>query len=195
MTQNESTQITGWGFIAAAVLFWLGWMLLPVKIEPFFKSSDFADVFAQFHLWIWMFRFHLFGVVIAAASLVALGSVITESPARILIWPGVAIAVVGLMVGACADAFYYHFGAWGALDMHGKSAEAIAAFVASLEVSTEYVTCLVRFGRVSGGFGMFSGMWPDEMECAAELHRWSRRPDRSGGHGADDGSTGRSSPL
>ena len=64
------------------------------------------------------------------------------------------MAGIGLMVGACADAFYYHFGAWGALDMNGKSAEVVAAFVASLEVSTEFITCLTRFGRVFGGFGM-----------------------------------------
>jgi len=111
MTQNESTRITGWAFVASAVLFWLGWMPLPVKIGTFFQTSDFAAVHDQFRLWIWLFRFHLFGAVMAVSALVALGAVLTDSPARILVWPGVAVAAIGLMVGACADAFYYHFGA------------------------------------------------------------------------------------
>jgi len=154
MKQDLSTQITGWAFIASALMFWLGWFLMPVRIGTFFQPGDFSAVFDQFHLWIWMFRIHLFGMVVAVVALVALGSVLTEAPARILIWPGVAVATIGLMIGAAGVAFYYHFGAWGALDMHGKSAEAVGAFVASLKIGTEYVTCLVRFGRVFGGFGL-----------------------------------------
>lgn len=173
MTQNESTRITGWAFVASAVLFWLGWMLLPVKIGTFFQTSDFAAVHDQFRLWIWLFRFHLFGAVMAVSALVALGAVLTDSPARILVWPGVAVAVIGLMVGACADAFYYHFGAWGALDMHEKPPEAVAAFVASLEVSSEYVSCLVRFGRVFGGFGM--------LVLGCGLLKWKVLPNFIGG--------------
>lgn len=154
MTQNLSTRITGWAFVAAAVMLWFGWLLLPVRIGSFFQPGDFAAVYDQFHFWIWMFRIHLFGIIVAVVALVALGSVLTESQARVLIWPGAAVAIIGLMVGATGAAFYYHFGAWGALDMNGKSTEAIQTFVGSLEVGTEYVTCLVRFGRVFGGFGM-----------------------------------------
>lgn len=122
MLRNASTRITGWGFVASGVMLWLGWVLLPVRIGTFFQAGDFAAIHEQFHLWIWMFRIHLFGVVVAAAALVALGSLLTESDARTLIWPGVAVVVSGLMIGACAEAFYYHFGAWGALDMPGNSA-------------------------------------------------------------------------
>ena len=85
MTQNSSTRITGWGFIASAIILWLGWMLLPVRIGTFFQPGDFAAVYDQFHFWIWTFRIHLFGIVAAVASLVALGSVLTESEARILV--------------------------------------------------------------------------------------------------------------
>ena len=154
MEQNLSTRITGWAFVVSALMLWFGWWLLPVRIGAFLQPADFAVVYDQFHFWIWMFRIHLFGMVIAVVALVALGSVLTEAPARILIWPGVAVATVGLMVGAAGAAFYYHFGAWGALEMHGKSAEAVSGFLASLKVGTEYVTCLVRFGRVFGGFGL-----------------------------------------
>ena len=37
--------------------------------------------------------------------------------------------------------------------MDGESPQTILAFVESLRVSTEYVTCLVRFGRVFSGLG------------------------------------------
>ncbi len=154
MEQNLSTRITGWAFIASALMFWFGWLLLPVRIGAFFQPGDFSAVYDQFHFWIWTFRIHLFGIIVAVVAMVALGSVLTHVPARILIWPGVAVATIGLMVGAAGEAFYYHFGAWGALDMHGKSAEVVSDFVASLKVGTEYVTCLVRFGRVFGGFGL-----------------------------------------
>ena len=76
-----------------------------------------------------------------------------------LIWPGVAVASAGLVVGALGSAFYYHHGVWGALETSGKSPEEIRAFVDALRVDTEYVTCLVRFGRVFGGLGLVVLCW------------------------------------
>ena len=61
------------------------------------------------------------------------------------------IAVAGLLVSALGGAFYYHHGAWGSIELAGKPPEAAQAFVDALRVDTEYVTCLVRFGRVFGG--------------------------------------------
>jgi hypothetical protein len=74
-------------------------------------------------------------------------------------WPGVGVATAGTFVAALAAAFYYHHGAWGALHTHGKSVEEIRAFVAALQVDTEYVTCLVRFGRVFSGLGLLILGW------------------------------------
>jgi hypothetical protein len=173
MNQNTATQITGWAFIGAAVLYWFGWMLLPVKIGTFFVTADFASVQEQFRFWIWMYRFYLFGIVVAVSALFALGSLLTVSEARTVAWPGIAVTVIGLMVGACADAFYYHFGAWGALYMDGKSPAEIETFVDSLLISTEYVTCLVRFGRVFGGFGL--------LVLGVGLWKWKVLPSWAGG--------------
>jgi hypothetical protein len=148
-----TTQVTGWFFIIAAVMLWLGWTLMPVHIGPFFKSTDFSRVHAHLRRWIWLFRLHLFGYVVTMMAFVALGTLVVEAPARIVVWPAVAVSGAGLIVAALAAAFYYHFGAWGALDMAGKPTDAIQRFVESLRVSTEYVTCLVRFGRVFFGLG------------------------------------------
>ena len=149
-------QVTGWLFIAGALMLWLGWVLLPVRLGTFFDARDFSRILARFRLWIWLFRLHLFGYVVAAMALIALATLLAASGARIIVWPAVAVAGAGLIVSALAAAFYYHFGAWGALDMKGKPPEAVQEFVASLKVSTEYVTCLVRFGRVFFGFGQLA---------------------------------------
>jgi hypothetical protein len=148
-----ATQVTGWLFIASAFMLWLGWTLMPVHLGPFFTMGDFSRVHSSLRRWIWLYRVHLFGYVVTVMAFVALGTLLAETLARIVVWPAVAVAGTGLIVAALAAAFYYHFGAWGAIDMQGKSPEALQGFVDSLRVSTEYVTCLVRFGRVFFGLG------------------------------------------
>ncbi len=148
-----ATDVAGWLLVSAAVMLWVGWTLLPVRIGAFFQSDDFPRVHRRLHLWIWLFRIHLFGYLMAVMGLVALTTLFFDSPMRIVLWPGVAVCVGGLFVSALAQAFYYHFGAWGAIGMNGKSEDERESFVSKLSVSTEYVTCLVRFGRVFFGLG------------------------------------------
>lgn len=148
-----ATQVTGWLFIAAAAMLWLGWTFLPVRIGDFFQRDDFGRVLVRLRVWIWLFRVHLFGYIVTIMAFVALATYVSETPARVIIWPAVAVCATGLLVSVLAQAFYYHFGAWGAIDMKGKQPQAIDGFVESLKVSTEYVTCFVRFGRVFFGFG------------------------------------------
>jgi hypothetical protein len=147
-------QISGWSFLAAALMLWLGWALLPVKLGTFFVPDDFVRIHPVLYRWIWLFRVHLFGYVVTMMALVALGSTIEGALARAVFWPAIAVAAAGLIVGALAQAFYYHFGAWGAIEMHGKDEQARQKLVDSLHVSTHYVTCLVRFGRVFFGLGL-----------------------------------------
>ena len=134
-------------------MLWLGWTLLPAKIGDFLVADDFAAVRARRRAWIWLYRVHLFGHVVSAMAFVALATLAAGTPSRIIVWPAVAVLGTGHMMAAVAAAFYYHFGAWGSLDMDGKSTETIRAFIDSLRVSTEYVTCLVRFSRVFIGVG------------------------------------------
>jgi hypothetical protein len=145
--------VTGGFFLAAAAMLWFGWMLLPAKLGDYFVPTDFAAVLRRRRLWIWVYRVHLFGHVVAVMALVALATLVAGTESRILVWPAVAVFGTGLMLAAVAAAFYYHFGAWGSVDMDGQSAEAVERFITSLRATTEYVTCLVRFSRVFIGVG------------------------------------------
>ena len=146
-------QVTGGFFIAAASMLWIGWVLLPAKIGAYLVPADFAAVGTKRRLWIWLYRLHLFGYVVALMAFIALATLMAGSAGRIIVWPAIGVVGAGLIMSALAGAFYYHFGAWGSIDMEGKDAAAIQGFVASLRVSTEYVTCVVRFGRVFLGVG------------------------------------------
>ena len=163
------TSLTGGLFLVSASMLYLGWLLLPVKIGKFFVQTDFAAVFSCRRKWIWLYRIYLFGYVAAVMAFVALASLVTEPAARIIVWPAVTVLAAGLVMTALAYAFYYHFGAWGASEMHGKSLEDVEKYIASLRVSTEYVTCWVRFGRIFIGVGQLvfavglllqAGPWP-----------------------------------
>lgn len=166
--RDFSTSVTGWLFILAALMLWFGWVLLPAHIGTFFQSEDFSAVYQHLGLWIWMYRIHIFGLLVTVMALVALGAVLGDTQARIVAWPGIAVATAGLIVSALATAFYYHHGAWGAIQMAGQSAEKLRSHVDSLRIDTEYITCLVRFGRVFFGLGL--------AVLAVALLRWKVLP-------------------
>ncbi len=147
-------RVAGGFLIAAATMTWLGWVLMPHHAGTFFAPADFAAIHDRLHVWLWLYRAHLFGLVTAVLGLVALATLDHRDATRVLVWPGVTVACVGLMVTALANAFYYHHGVWGAIELPGQPAEAAARFVDALRVDTEYVTCLVRFGRVFTGLGL-----------------------------------------
>ncbi len=149
-----AAKLVGGFFLAAALMLWGGWVLLPHRVGTFFQPGDFAGVAEHLRVWIWMFRVHIFGLVVAVMALAALAAAVADRPARLLIWPAVAVTASGFMVTALAAAFYYHFGAWGAVAMVGAGEEPLARHLASLAVPTEYITCLVRFGRVFSGLGL-----------------------------------------
>jgi hypothetical protein len=154
MHRDFTTDVAGWFFLAGALMLWAGWVLLPHRVGMFFRSDDFPAISARLHLWLWLYRVHLFGVVVSALALVALAALLANQPTvRILVWPGAAVAVAGLIVGAVGSAFYYHFGVWGALETR-KTPNAAKDLVVSLHLPTHYVTCLVRFGRVFCGLGL-----------------------------------------
>lgn len=168
MHDDGSRRTTGWFFVAGAVMLWAGSVLLPVRIGTFFENGDFAAVHEQWHLFVWIYRAHIFGLVIGIMGFAALAAMVSESAARVLLWPGAAVAALGLAVGALGEAFYYHHAAWGALELHGAAADVVAAHVGALTLDTEYVTCLVRFSRVFFGLG--------QVVLAVALFRWRLLP-------------------
>ncbi|MGH8019243.1 MAG: hypothetical protein ACREIA_13310 [Opitutaceae bacterium] len=172
MKPDFASRFAGGAFITAALMLWLGWWLLPVRIGTFFDAEVFGRINDQFHYWIWMYRIHIFGMITTVIALVAVAALVADSPARVLIWPGAVVASAGMVVSALGAAFYYHHGAWGALDLAGRAPLAALAFVETLRVDTEYVTCLVRFGRVFGGLGLAVLGWG--------LVHWSILPAWSG---------------
>lgn len=150
---GPAADVTGWLFVGAASLLWGGRVLQPVHIGPFFEPAIFGRIRARFRRWIWLYRAHLFGHVVTVMALVALATAASAPAERALVWPAVAVLGAGSITAALAAAFYYHFGAWGALDLEGKPTADAEELVDSLRVGTEYVTCLVRFGRVFFGLG------------------------------------------
>lgn len=159
MKNDFSARAAGGMFIAAGSMLLLGWWLLPVKIGTFFAAGDLGEISRQFHFWIWMYRIHIFGMITTVLAYFALIALVADSPSRVLIWPGAAVASAGMLVSALGAAFYYHHGAWGSLELANQPASAAVAFVEALRVDTEYVTCLVRFGRVFSGLGLLVAAW------------------------------------
>lgn len=117
-----TSRVTGWLFVAAAATLWLGWVLLPARMGAFFRPRDFAAIRASYRRWIWLFRLHIFGYVTTVMAAAALAVAVERGDARVLVWPGLAVLTAGSLVGALGAAFYYHMGAWGALDLDGRGA-------------------------------------------------------------------------
>lgn len=159
MKADFESRFAGGAFIAAALMLAFGWILLPVHIGTYFAPDVFPQIQGHFHFWIWMYRIYLFGLITSVIAFFAVAALVANSPSRVLVWPGAAVASAGMIVSALAAAFYYHHGAWGTLKLAGASPEAAQAFVNDLRVDTEYVTCLVRFGRVFGGLGLVVFAW------------------------------------
>jgi hypothetical protein len=159
MKRDFACRFAGGAFVAAGLMLSLGWLLLPVHIGTYLEPGVFGQIQQRFHFWIWMYRLHLFGMITTVIALFAVAGLVANSASRVLVWPGVAVASVGMVVGALGAAFYYHHGAWGSLKLAGASPEVALAFVNDLRIDTEYVTCLVRFGRVFGGLGLVVLAW------------------------------------
>ncbi|HEV3004379.1 MAG TPA: hypothetical protein VGX78_07945, partial [Pirellulales bacterium] len=64
MEKDFATNVTGCAFLAAAVMLWGGWVFLPRRLGPFFRPEDFPAIGARLHFWLWLYRIHLFGVVV-----------------------------------------------------------------------------------------------------------------------------------
>lgn len=152
--KNFGTQFTGWSFVVAAVLLWLGWMLLGYHEEEWIKPEDFSKIGEHMWWWIWMYRVHIFGWVVMSMALMSLISISSLNPYRVLILPGAGMVIAGSMTLALGTAFYYGFGAAGVGDTAGMSPEEVDVYMQGIRSTNYYATCLFRFGRIFSGLGL-----------------------------------------
>lgn len=120
-------------------------MLLPTHVSTRFEVEDFAKIYEQWYLWIWLFRGHIFGQVIAVIALVALGTQLSKSDSVVILIPGIVVLSVGLVVLSLGSAFYFGHGTVGSAALDGKSTEEIVAFIQSIDTESVYASCIVRF--------------------------------------------------
>ena len=152
--KDFETNFTGWAFIVAALLLWLGWALSPHHIGEYIVATDFEAIGESVWTWIWMYRIHIFGWVTMGIALFALVSVTARKPYRVLILPGAGMLIIGTFTLAIANAYFYNFGAWGVGETAGKTASEIQAFTDKILYTNQYVTCFIRFGRIFSGVGL-----------------------------------------
>lgn len=152
--KDFETNFTGWAFIIAAVLLWVGWAFSPHHIQEYIVASDFEAIGENVWTYIWMYRIHIFGWVTMGIALFALVSVTAKKPYRVVILPGAGMLIIGTFTLAIAHAFYYNFGAWGVGKTAGLSVVEIQQFVDDILYTNQYVTCFIRFGRVFSGVGL-----------------------------------------
>lgn len=154
MIKNFGTKFTGWAFILAALLLWMGWVLSPHQVGEYFIASDFENIGKSVWYWIWMYRIHIFGWVTMAIAVFAFVSMTGKKPFGILMLPGAGMLIVGTFTIAIAAAYYYNYGAWGVGQTMGKSPSEIQEFLDGTLFTNQYVTCFVRFGRIFSGVGL-----------------------------------------
>lgn len=154
MKKDFETKFTGWSFIFAAALLWLGWALSPHHIGEYIVATDFDKIGESVWFWIWMYRIHIFGWVTMGIALFALVSVTARNPYRVLILPGAGMTIIGTFTLAIASAYFYNYGAWGVGQTAGKSAAEIQEFMDGILYTNQYVTCFIRFGRIFSGVGL-----------------------------------------
>ncbi|OZV66825.1 hypothetical protein [Winogradskyella aurantia] len=154
LQKDFETKFTGWAFILAALLLWLGWALSPHHIGEYIVASDFEAIGENVWTWIWMYRIHIFGWVTMGIALFALVSVTARRPYRVVILPGAGMVIIGTFTLAIANAYFYNFGAWGVGETAGKTPVEIEAFMHDILFTNQYVTCFIRFGRIFSGVGL-----------------------------------------
>ena len=154
MKKDFETKFTGWAFIVAGLLLWMGWALSPHHIGEYIVASDFEAIGENVWTWIWMYRIHIFGWVTMGIALFALVATAAQKPFRVLLLPGAGMVIIGTFTLAIANAYFYNFGAWGVGQTAGKSPMEIQAFVNDILYTNQYVTCFIRFGRVFSGVGL-----------------------------------------
>lgn len=149
-------------FLILGVLLLNGGVLIrPVSLPDSFEVSSFELAHTNESLFIWSFRFSVFGMFILIMGLVALRSLLKKSKVEGIISAGILVCCFALLVAALSEAYYMHMGAWGGWKLTTLDDALKNQFIESMEVTREWVFCFTRMsymflclGLLVLGFGL-----------------------------------------
>lgn len=154
-----------------------GILVRPVSLPDSFNVSSFELAHANESLFIWSFRFSVFGMFILIMGLVALRSLLKKSRVEGIISAGILVCCFALLVAALGEAYYMHMGAWGGWKLTTIDQTLKNQFIESMDVTREWVFCFTRMsymflclGLLVLGFGLIKdGRFPNYMGMFAVL--------------------------
>jgi hypothetical protein len=119
-----------------------------------FEVMHFLTIADKHAIWILSYQIAVFGMFLRLAGLVALGTLHRQTPARTVLWPGVAICGAALLVNTLSSGYYMHMGFWGAAELKTATDAMRQAFLVNIRPVSELMICLERMGKMFLSFGL-----------------------------------------
>lgn len=136
-------------FLILGVLLLNGGVLIrPVSLPDSFAVSSFEVAHANESLFIWSYRFSVFGMFILIMGLVALRSLLKRSVVEGIISAGILVCCLAFLVAALGEAYYMHMGAWGGWKLTILDVAVQNQFIESMDVTREWVFCFTRMSHM-----------------------------------------------
>lgn len=145
--------------LMGAVMVNLGFLVRPVQLQDSFDLPAFIQAHENQTIWIWSFRFLVFGLFMEVMGLAALKSLFRQSEADTVISTGILVSTFALMVTALAEGYYMHMGAWAGWKVSTLEPSLQTPFLQTLEVTREWVVCLTRMGYMFFCMGLVGVGW------------------------------------
>lgn len=152
-------RFTGILLILGVVMVNLGNLLIPVNLQNSFIISSFLDAHSNERIWIWSFRFLVFGLFIEVMGLEALRSLFKESGANAVISSGIIVSILAWLVMAITQGYFMHMGAWAGWKISTLEPALQNSFLQTLDATHEWVVCLSRMAYMFFGLGMIAVGW------------------------------------
>jgi hypothetical protein len=153
---NGYTRFAGIALVLGGILPIIGMAIRPLLVEQNFnfQLADFETITAHHAIWIISYQVMVFGLFVRLAGLVALGTLHTHTLARTVVWPGVAIALVAIVINGISAGYYMHMGFWGAEQLQSATDAAKGAFLDNIRPGSELMICLERMAKMFFGLGL-----------------------------------------
>lgn len=152
-------RFTGILLLMGAVMVNFGFLLRPVQLQDSFDLPSFIQAHEHQGIWIWSFRFLVFGLFMEVMGLTALSSLFRQSESGTVISAGVMVCNFALLVAALAEGYYMHMGAWAGWKVSTLEPAEQTRFLQTLEVTREWVVCLTRMGYMFFCMGLAAVGW------------------------------------